>query len=147
MPAALVAALKAAISGTPTLEQSLAVVDALYPGRLEILDSARASARDSDRSGFQHGEKALELLRILAGNYWTQLADGKGDQYAKACFGKNSFAAKESDSLSSDGRRRRTFQYGENEILMEKHLKHGVKDSYAETLRIHLSGYQGNKRL
>ncbi|MCY1553797.1 hypothetical protein D9M68_903170 [compost metagenome] len=96
-----------------------------------------ASAGESDRAGFQHGGKAFELLSKLAAGYWSALAAGSTDQTAKAVFGRNSYAAKESESLSNDGKRRRTFSYLDKDFLMERHLKHGVKDSTAETLRIH----------
>ena len=102
-----------------------------------ILDTAYSSAKDSDRGGFQHGDKALEMLKALADDYWSDLVAGKGDQQARSRFGKNGFAAKEAETLSAEGRKRRTFRYQEQDIVMEKHLKHGVKDSYAETLRIH----------
>ncbi len=132
-------ALRASVCSTPLLTQSLTVVASLYPERLIILDTAYSSADDSDRSGFQHGKKALELLTSLAGPYWEALMDGKGDQQASHFFGKNGFAAKEAETLSKEGRRRRTFKYKDEDVLMEKHLKHGVKDSAAETLRIHFA--------
>jgi len=128
---------KAALERTPSLEQGLLIVGTLYVERLVILDTAYSSAKDSDRGGFLYGAKALEMLRSLADGYWSDLVAGKSDQQARARFGKNGFASKEAETLSDDGRKRRTFQYGDQSILMEKHLKHGVKDSYAETVRIH----------
>jgi hypothetical protein len=113
------------------------IVGALYGERLAILDTAYSSARDSDRAGFQYGAKALEMLKSLADGYWPDLIAGKSDQQARARFGKNGFASKEAETLSDEGRKRRTFRYADRDILMEKHLKHGVKDSYAETVRIH----------
>ena len=130
-------ALKAALIGKPTLEQCLIVMQALYQDRLIVLDSAYSSARESDNNGFQNVAKAFDLLKRLANGYWSDLNNGKGDQRAKDNFGKNDFAAKEADSLSAEGRKRRTFHFKGRDIVMEKHLKLGVKDSFAETLRIH----------
>jgi hypothetical protein len=141
----LVEALKAALEKTPSLEQGLLIVAALYGDRLAILHTAYSSARDSDRGGFQYGAKALEMLKSLADGYWSDLFSGKSDQQARARFGKNGFASKESDTLSDDGKKRRTFRYKDQDALMEMHLKHGVKDSYAETLRIHFEWFPEEK--
>lgn len=130
-------AFRASLTKTLSLRQAITVVATLYQDRLVILDSAYSSAEASDRGGFQYGSKALELLMMLASTYWQNLSEGKGDQQARVVFGKNGFASKEAETLSNEGKRRRTFAYNGREILMEKHLKHGVKDSYAETLRIH----------
>ena len=110
-----------------------------------ILDSALSSATESDRAGFQRGAKALELLRTLAGDYWRTLVEGGGDQQGRQHFGKFGFAAKESDTLSVEGKNRRTFRYKGKDLLMEKHLKLGVKDSPAETLRIHFELVQAER--
>ena len=67
--------------------------------------------------------------------------------HAKAVFGHNAYAQNESQALSNDGRRRRTFTYRGRDFLMEKHLKIGVKDSAAETLRIHFEWLADEKRL
>lgn len=134
---AVVEALRASLARNLSLQQALTVVTTLHPGRLIILDSAYSAAETSDRAGFQHGSKALELLMMLAEKYWQSLVEGNGDQQARSVFGKNGFASKEAETLSNDGRRRRTFIHNGREIVMEKHLKHGVKDSSAETLRIH----------
>jgi hypothetical protein len=130
-------AFRASLCGQTSLEQALLIIGALYRDRVVILDTAYSSAKDSDRGGFQHRVKALGMLRALADDYWSDLVAGKGDQQARSRFGKNGFAAKEAETLSAEGRKRRTFRYQEQDVVMEKHLKHGVKDSYAETLRIH----------
>lgn len=129
--------IKSVIYGKISLNDSINIVKILYPNRLVFLDSAYSSAEHSDSAGFQHGSKALDLLMKLAGGYWECLSEGNGDQMAKNIFGKNDFASKESEKLSSEGKNRRTFPYNGKNIFMEKHLKHGTKDSYAETLRIH----------
>ena len=141
----LVRALQAALKDSPSLEQALLIVDALYGDRIVVLDTAYSSAKDSDRGGFQYGSKGLELLMALADDYWSDLIAGKSDQVARSKFGRNGFAAKESETISVEGRKRRTFRYKDQDIIMEKHLKHGVKDSYAETLRIHFEWLQNDK--
>lgn len=130
-------AISAVLKGTPSLGQSLDLVKALYGDRVVVLETAFESAEESDRSGFRHGSKAFELLTKLVTEYWEALADGKGDQQAKAVFGQNAYSANETSVISKEGRRRRTFSYRGRDFLMEKHLKHGVKDSLAETLRVH----------
>lgn len=87
------------------------------------------------------------MLHTLATGYWSALNEGKGDQHAKGVFGKDAYAANESDSLSNEGKRLRTFTYRGQDFAMEKHLKHGVKDSKAETLRIHFEWLPAEKML
>lgn len=140
-------AVAALSSGDPSLQQVIDLTATLYADRLIFLDTARASAKESDRGGFRLGAKAYELLHKLATEYWQHLADGKSDQQAKAVFGQNAYAAKEASVLSNDGKRRRTFSYRGRDILMEKHLKHGVKDSLAETLRVHFEWLAGEKKI
>ena len=65
----LAVALRAALGGSPSLEQALLIVGALYGDRLVILDTAYSSAKDSDRGGFQYGAKSLEMLKALASDY------------------------------------------------------------------------------
>ncbi len=140
-------AVTAALTNDPSVEQSLKLISMLFPDRVTILDSAQDSAQESDADGFRHGKKAFDLLWKLANGYWQVLADGKGDQHAKAVFGHNAYAQNESQALSNDGKRRRTFTYRGRDFLMEKHLKIGVKDSAAETLRIHFEWLADEKRM
>lgn len=135
------------IKAKPTLQKVVELLATLFPDRLIFLETAVASAKESDRNGFRLGEKACELLHTLATDYWRALADGKGDQHAKSFFGHNAFASNEASSLSNEGKRLRTFPYRGREFVMEKHLKHGVKDSKAETLRIHFEWFQNEKKL
>ena len=135
------------VSSKPTLQKVVDLMATLYPDRLVFLETAKASAKDSDRNGFKPADKACELLHTLATEYWNALMDGKGDQHAKGVFGQNAFSANESDSLSNEGKRLRTFNYRGRDFVMEKHLKHGVKDSKAETLRIHFEWLPSEKKL
>jgi len=50
-----------ALNGEPSLEEALLLATKLFPERLVVLESAFASARESDRGGFLHGGKALDL--------------------------------------------------------------------------------------
>ncbi len=136
-----------ALKTKPTLQHVVDLMATLFPDRLVFLDTAMSAAKESDRNGFKFGEKACELLHTLATDYWQALVDGKGDQHAKAVFGQNAFAANEASVLSNDGRRLRTFSYRDRDFVMEKHLKHGVKDSKAETLRIHFEWIPGERKL
>jgi len=135
------------VSSKLILQKVVDLMATLFPDRLVFLETAMASAKDSDRNGFKLADKACELLHTLATDYWTALMDGKGDQQAKAVFGQNAFAANESDSLSNEGKKLRTFNYRGRDFIMEKHLKHGVKDSKAETLRIHFEWMPSEKKL
>ncbi|MEN2989684.1 hypothetical protein WG926_15315 [Tistrella sp. BH-R2-4] len=140
-------AVRAVLAGHLSLEQALRLSAVLFSDRIVILDTAFESAKDSDRQGFRHGKTAAELLMKLCNEYWIALANGGGDQQAKTIFGNNVYAAKESENLSKDGRRRRDFIYLGQNLFMEKHLKHGVKDSAAETLRIHFKWLADPKKL
>jgi len=138
-------AFSALINGEPLLEQSLTIISTFFPDRVVVLESAFDSARDS--KGFRYGKKGFELLWKLSNGYWSALASGEGDIQAKQVFGQNAYAQNESQALSNEGKRRRTFLYRGQEILMEKHLKIGVKDSIAETLRIHFEWIGSEKRI
>lgn len=133
--------------GNISLEKTLALIATLYPDRIVALDSAYDSARESDRGGFRHCTKAFNLLSKLASEYWQALTDGKSDQQAKSVFGQSSYAANEASALSNEGKKRRSFRYRDRTFLMEKHLKHGVKDSLAETLRIHFEWISNEKKI
>lgn len=137
----------AVLKGNPSLQQTVELIAKLYSDRIFFLETAKASAKESDRGGFRQGAKAFDLLQKLATEYWQQLADGKSDQQAKSVFGQNAYAANEASALSNDGKRRRTFSYRGREFLMEKHLKHGVKDSLAETLRVHFEWLAHEKKI
>lgn len=135
------------LKGCPSLQQTVDLIATLYSDRIVFLETAKGSAKESDRGGFRQGPKAFELLHKLATEYWQLLADGKSDQHAKTVFGQNAYAANEASALSNDGKRRRTFSYRGRDFLMEKHLKHGVKDSLAETLRVHFAWLAHDKKI
>jgi hypothetical protein len=60
---------------------------------------------------------------------------------------KRSRTGKVPASLSDKGKRRRTFNHRGRAILMARHLKHGVKESPAETLRIHFEWLADDKKI
>lgn len=140
-------AVAAVLKGSPSLQQTVDLIATLYSDRIVFLDTAKGSAKESDRRGFRKGAKAFEMLQKLATEYWQQLADGKSNQQAKAVFGQNAYAANEASTLSNDGKRRRTFNYRGRDFLMDTHLKYGVKDSQAETLRVHFEWLAHEKKI
>lgn len=138
-------AVSALIDGEPRLEHSLTLISTFFPDRVVVLESAFNSARDS--KGFRYGKKGFDLLWNLTNGYWSALKKGQGDSQAKQVFGQSGYAQNESQALSNEGKRRRTFLYRSQEILMEKHLKIGVKDSVAETLRVHFEWMGNDNRI
>jgi len=122
---------------SPTLEQDLKLIEGFFPERIVVLETAWKSAKESE--SFKDLDKAFVLLWKLATQYWELRRCGKGDVEAKEVFGKNAYAARESESVERNerARRLRTFEYNGESIVMFKHLKIGRKDSVSETLRIH----------
>lgn len=116
----------------------LRLAGALFSDRIVVLPTAYSSARAS--SVFRNPERALKLLLDLAGAYWQALSEGKGDGEARKVFG-SAYAANEAEVLSKDALKRRTFRYNGIPVVMLKYLKIGVKDTPAETLRIHFEWF------
>lgn len=135
------------ISKHMTPKESLSLVSNLFAERIIILDTAWKSSNDSDE--FRERKKVFELLWKLSTDYWTILADGKGDSEARKVFGKNEYASNEGEIAGSNKRARlsRTFEYKGENIEMMKHLKHGVKDSASETIRIHFEWDADDKKI
>lgn len=132
--------------GTVSLHQILDLIQALFPDRVIVLPSAFESATESDNARFQYGSKAADLLINLATSYWETLANGRGDQQAKECFGVQAYAANEK-GLSARGRSERTFMYHGRMVEMDKHLKIGVRDSLTTTLRIHFEWFNDERKI
>jgi hypothetical protein len=135
------------LKGDNGLYQALQLISSLYAERITVLESAFDSARESDKGGFKNSQKAYEILCKLASEYWQALAEGLGDQQAKNVFGQNGYAQNEGSALSTEGKRRRTFSYRDRDFTMEKHLKHGHKDSRAETLRVHFEWLSAERKI
>ncbi len=129
--------LDAMLSGRARVADALRLVPLTSPDRVVVLDSAWKSAAASE--DFKYPEHALSLLRRLATTYWQALADGQGDVVARKAFTVKEFSAGESQTVETNRRaqRLRTFCYAGRDVTMNAHLKHGSKDSSAETLRVH----------
>jgi hypothetical protein len=120
----------------------------IYPDRIRLLSSAVSSAEDS--ASFQFVQQLWELLWKLAADYHPLLANGgTGDTVARNVFGKNSYSAKESESVESSPRllKYRKFVDGDKTRTMLRHLKIGVKDSKAETIRVHFDWDSDEKKI
>lgn len=137
---------EAIVMGNPTLEQALRFLQATFPNRIEVLPSALKAAKEAE--GFKYREKAWELQRKLATEYWSAMANGDGgDAKARGVFGA-AYSAKEAElaSNSERGARLRTFSYHGEPVMMVRHLRIGVKvDSLAETWRLHFH-WDGDKK-
>ncbi len=123
------------VAGELSIARALEVAEAIFGERLTVLASAKDSARKA--STFQWPEQVGSLLVRLATDYFDELQKGGGDAQAKKIFG-DKYAAKESRTLSNQGKELRTFTWNGNAYLMESHLKAGTnKFSDAECFRLH----------
>lgn len=120
----------------PTPLECIDLIGRAYPDRCTFLPSATSSAERM--ASFIYGRELLELLRRLVTDYRTQLMDG-GDSKARTVFGKNEYAAKESETVMGNKamRRERTFDYDGQKVEMYRHLKIGVDDDVTKTIRVY----------
>jgi hypothetical protein len=139
----LQADIAAVLRGDLSPELILRLLAVTWPERVIVLDTALRNAKKS--SSFKYPEKARDLLTRLATVYYDALGRG-GDNEARKVFGKNEFAPTEND-LPKDGIKRRTFPYRGKQVEMLTHLKIGVKDSAAETMRIHFHWDPKDKKI
>jgi hypothetical protein len=112
------------------------VLDAIatcWPERVMVLKSAQDSAHASKE--FKLGKQAFDLLWTLVTDYWSEI-QSKGDIEARKVLG-SSYAPREKSVLSKAGTARRTFMFKNRSYFMEQHLKIGVADNSANTLRVH----------
>lgn len=138
-------AIAAMLADKLTPESALLLVVATWPDRLVVLDSAYKSAKQSE--AFNQPRAALELLTKLSTKYYEVLISGRGDHEARRVFGTGEFAAKEADSLTKNGVKRRTFVYKGKPVEMFSHLKIGRKESDAATMRIHFHWDADDRKL
>jgi hypothetical protein len=120
----------------------------IHPERVRLLPSAINSAEDS--AAFQDIKGLWELLLKLATGYYSAMnSGGAGDSVARRVFGKSEYSAKESESVESSPRLLgyRQFHDGEITRTMLRHLKIGVKDSKAETIRVHFDWDATSKKV
>jgi hypothetical protein len=121
--------------GELTVCDYLQVIGILAPEAVEVLPSAIKSAQSMKQ--FEYLADLRDLLWILVTRYRQALLDGKGDHEACRVFGRKDYATRESDNLSKEGLRARTFEFNGREVVMEQHIKIGIKDSEARCLRLH----------
>ncbi|MHB0971622.1 MAG: hypothetical protein ACYC7A_19525 [Thermoanaerobaculia bacterium] len=135
----------ALIEASATVEQCLLAAETLFSDRFVVLPSAFKSARESD--DFRDPHRAFDLLLKLA-VYAAELQSGKPDTQARAVLG-NCYAARESYTVESNKRagKLRSFDYKGVPVEMHQHVKIGVKDSAAETLRIHFAWDSNERKL
>ena len=121
--------------GEPSPLDCLDVIEQCHGDKCTVLDSARGSAR---RSRFINGRELLDRLIRLVTSYRAVLLDG-GDSKARGVFGRNEYAAKESERVMANPamRRQRTFDYHGTPVEMFRHLKIGVADDPTQTIRVH----------
>lgn len=112
-----------------------------------ILSNAYDSARES--AAFEYRETAFKLILKLVTLYWETLVSGGGDAKARTVFGKEEYSAQESETVEKNqrARRLRTFTYKGEQVEMTRHLKHGVKDTVADTLRLHFHWDAQSKKI
>ncbi len=106
--------------------------DTLYGDRLQVLESARQSAKDLGTST-NHLTTMARQLQLLVDEYLPAILSGQPDSTARKCFSTNVYCAKESETVSVDSAMaaQRTFVYNNEERFFEQHLRVG------KTIRIH----------
>ena len=126
----------ACLPNPPTPLECIEVIESLYGDKCIVLESAKASAREMER--FSYGRRLLDMLRRLVTEYRSTLLEG-GDNEARKVFGKNEYAAKESETLMGNKamRRQRTFEYEGELVEMFRHLKIGIDEDVERTIRVH----------
>jgi hypothetical protein len=116
--------------------ECLDLIEKVYGDSCIVLPSARNSAEEMGR--FVNGRQLMSLLKKLVTEYRGKLMSG-GDNQARTVFGKNDYAAKESETVMANKamRRQRTFTYEGEDVEMFRHLKIGVEDDATKTIRVH----------
>lgn len=123
-------------NASPSPADCLNTIQSLYGDKCVILDSAKDSA--INMNCFVEGRRLLDMLRRLADEYRSKLIIG-GDNKARTVFGKNEYAAKESETVmkNTEWKRARIFDYNGKLVEMFRHLKIGVGDDRTKTIRVH----------
>ena len=130
----------------PSPSECLEWIERVYGDRCTVLSSAKKSAEDAAR--FREGRWLLGLLSRLTTEYRDALMKG-GDTLARKVFGKSEFAATESETVmgNKDKLRQRTFEYDGSPVEMLRHLKIGVDDDIAKTIRVHFHWDSDRERI
>ncbi len=128
------------------VEDSLHILQTIFPERLIVLPSAFASAHESRT--FRDKKRAFNLLWKLTNEYYLSLCEGKPDAISKQIFGDD-FSAKESETVEKNviARHLRIFTYKGNDYEMMAHLKIGTKESIADTLRVHFRWFADEQKI
>ena len=126
--------------------ECLDLIEKAYGDLCIVLPSARKSAEEMDR--FIEGRELLGLLKKLVTDYRSKLMAG-GDSQARKVFGKNEYAAKESETVMTNKVmvRQRTFAYEGEEVQMFRHLKFGVDDDVTRTIRVYFHWDSGKGKI
>lgn len=117
---------------------SVRMIQELYSDRIMFLPGAVKGAEESE---FQHPDQAVKIIWSLATDYWDGLQTGGGDPGPRV-FGVKGYASKETEQLTADGRKARTFTVNGKRVLMEQHLKLGRGHSWTsdrEVFRIYFA--------
>ena len=119
----------------PSPLKCIEIIEQFYGDKCIVLDSAQRSA---SKSQFISGRGLLDLLLRLVTTYRDRLLDG-GDNKARRVFGRNEYAAKESETVMANKamRRQRIFDYDGVQVEMFRHLKVGVANDPTQTIRVH----------
>ena len=119
----------------------LAFIKEVANGRVEVLDSAWKSARDS--ALFAHSPRLLDLMLKMVFDYYDELAAGKSDSVAKEILA-GGYSAKESGAVASAPKMRskRVFKYLDNDHYFERHLRIGTGGGL-ECMRVHFDILDG----
>ena len=130
----------------PTPLECIEIIESIYGDKCTVLESAKDSAKDMYLFAF--GRRLLDMLRRLVTEYRTKLLEG-GDNEARKVFGKNEYAAKESETVMANKtmRRQRTFEYEGEQIEMFRHLKIGVDENVTKTIRVHFHWDADRKKI
>jgi len=130
----------------PTPLECVQIIESVYGDRCTVLESAKDSARDMNQ--FSFGRRLLDMLRRLVTEYRIKLLE-VGDSEARKVFGKNEYAAKESETVMANKRLRRlrTFDYEGEQVEMFRHLKIGADENIAKTIRVHFHWDAGRKKI
>ncbi len=130
----------------PTPLDCLDIIEDMYGEYCVILESAKDSAKDMEH--FILGRKLLRNLKLLVTEFRDKLNQG-GDSKARNVFGRNDYAATESEMVigNPDMRKKRTFKYKGKAIEMFRHLKIGMEEDTSKTIRVHFYWDAAKKKI
>ena len=131
---------------SPTPLECIEIIESIYGDKCTVLESAKDSAREMNL--FSLGRRLLDMLRRLVTEYRIKLLEG-GDNEARKVFGKNEYAAKESETVMANKtmRRQRTFEYEGKQVEMFRHLKIGTDENVAKRSEYIFTGTRSARRL